>query len=143
VSNIAQTLGYVLGVIFIAGLLYLCNQLGGNFVLNYLAFITGAALGFVIGILASPKWEGQREAFEQYGKAIATFVSGFLLAKFEEPLRTAFGGSGPEAEVLLGRFAIFASAFLIGALFSWKARESDMRVWAQHLASQKPIPRKP
>ena len=44
------------------------------------AALLGAAMGWASGILLAP-YESERKAFQRYSKAVAGFISGFLLAK--------------------------------------------------------------
>src|SRR5882757_4053511 len=44
-------------------------------------FVTGLLIGWIVGILMSPVSPHETEQFSEYGKAISTFIAGFLVAK--------------------------------------------------------------
>ena len=44
-------------------------------------FVTGFLIGWIVGMLMSPVSPHETEQFSEYGKAISTFIAGFLVAK--------------------------------------------------------------
>jgi hypothetical protein len=81
----------------------------------------GALLGWVTGILATPLGSAEQSQFSTYAAAISTFISGFLVAKLDKLFELSVTKEAL-TEVLLGRALIFASAFLLGALFTFIGR---------------------
>lgn len=55
----------------------------GGFALTFLIGLSGVALGWLVGFLASPYSEVEERRFSKYAAAVAAFVSGYLLGKLE------------------------------------------------------------
>lgn len=57
-----------------------------KFAYSFLVGLAGMAVGNVLGFFVSPYNQSEKTAFSEYGKAVAAFVSGFLLSKFDKLL---------------------------------------------------------
>jgi H+/Cl- antiporter ClcA len=85
--------------------------------------ITGGALGWIAGILASP-YDPEKTSFAEFGKLIYGFLSGYVLSKFDPAITKALGltGDGP----LAGRAMVFATftlaSFLIAVAVTYISR---------------------
>ena len=113
-------LGYGLGIISSIFLLCYCFNIESPMI-NLLLVLFGGLLGWVTGILATPVDRAERKLFSTYVAAISTFLSGFVVAKldrlFEEGLaQNAF------TQLVFQRLLLFASAFLLGCLFTFVGR---------------------
>ena len=64
----------------------LSGGLNDKFAYSFLVGLAGMAVGHVLGFFASPYNQGEKTAFSDYGKAIAAFVTGFLLSKLDRLL---------------------------------------------------------
>jgi hypothetical protein len=62
------------------------GDLNEKFAYSFLVGLAGMAVGHILGFFASPYNQGEKAAFSEYGKAIAAFVSGFLLSKLDKLL---------------------------------------------------------
>jgi len=113
--------GYVLGALVLIALVGACFRIGTSYWLNILLLLFGALLGWVTGILATPLGSAEQSQFSTYAAAISTFISGFLVAKLDKLFELSVTKEAL-TEVLLGRALIFASAFLLGALFTFIGR---------------------
>jgi hypothetical protein len=113
--------GYVLGALVLIALVGACFRIGTSYWLNILLLLFGALLGWVTGILATPLGSAEQSQFSTYAAANTTFISGFLVAKLDKLFELSVTKEAL-TEVLLGRALIFASAFLLGALFTFIGR---------------------
>jgi hypothetical protein len=91
--------------------------------LNLLLAIAGGLIGWVVGILITPLSPGEQTQFSDYGKALSTFVTGYLVAKLDRLFDISIKETASVNEVFLARIMIFASAFALGALstYVWRA----------------------
>jgi hypothetical protein len=107
-------IGFALGVVAAGGLLWVAFGLGTKpSHLNVLLLIAGALIGWAGGILIIQ--------FSEFGKALSTFISGYLVAKLDKLFETSV--SGNVSEMSIGRVALFASGIALGGLltFIWRA----------------------
>lgn len=73
--------GIAVGVLAVAGLLWIAAKAGTSITLNYLLVIFGGATGWAMGILLTPANTEEKTMFSEYGKALSAFFSGYVLAK--------------------------------------------------------------
>ena len=65
-------------------IIWLFSEKPAEFAYSFLVGLAGMAVGNILGFFASPYNKGEKTAFSEYGKAIAAFVTGFLLSKFDK-----------------------------------------------------------
>ncbi|MEH2537199.1 MULTISPECIES: hypothetical protein [unclassified Bradyrhizobium] len=102
-------------------------SLGSSRSLNLLLVITGALTGWVVGMLMAPVSKSEAKHFPEYGKAISTFAAGYLVAKADKLFDLYFKDGSAIDELLIGRLAMFVSAFAVGALSTY--------VWRMYVSS--------
>lgn len=90
--------------------------------MNYLLLTSGAIAGFVVGILLSPYDEQEKKWFVRYGRAISLFVSGFVIAKVDRVFEDALSAKKVFDIVVLGRWLLLLSSFLLWAAISFVMR---------------------
>ena len=101
-------IGFALGVVAAGGLLWVAFGLGTKpSHLNVLLLIAGALIGWAVGILITPISAQEAVQFSEFGKALSTFISGYLVAKLDKLFETSV--SGNVSEMSIGRVALFAS----------------------------------
>src|SRR5262249_46226834 len=77
-----------------------------HFAYSVVVGLTGIVIGWLIGVLVSPfRWEESK--FTDYGKALVTFVSGYVLSKIDPLIRAATGEGGALSEDYLFRIGLF------------------------------------
>jgi hypothetical protein len=89
--------------------------------MNYLILLFGSLLGWAVGMLISPLGKKESDSFTGFGKAITTFLSGYLVSKLDLALNPVL--SSPLDPVLVARFLIFGAAFLLGAIVAYDVRQ--------------------
>jgi hypothetical protein len=67
-------------------IVWLISENPTEFAYSFLVGLAGMTVGNILGFFASPYNQGEKAAFSEYGKAIAAFVTGFLLSKFDKLL---------------------------------------------------------
>ena len=72
--------GYISGFIVVGVCVWFAWN-APNRVLDVAVILLGLCIGWGIGILASPDTGAQAGLFNQYGKIISGFLTGFLVAK--------------------------------------------------------------
>src|SRR5262245_19806731 len=112
-------IGNLLGLAAAVVLIWAALGIGSSPRLNILLLIGGGLIGWICGILMSPVTRGERTQFSEYGKALATFATGYLVAKLDKLFDLSVQDAGDVTEVFIGRIAMFASAFALGALFTF------------------------
>jgi hypothetical protein len=119
---LGPALGYGLAAIAGAVLVWIALGIGTSFRINILILLTSGVIGWIVGILITPTTRNERTQFSEYGKALSTFVTGFLLAKVDKVFELTVTKAGDVNEVLLGQLMLSASAFALGILltFIWR-----------------------
>ncbi|WP_421657339.1 hypothetical protein [Leptothermofonsia sp. ETS-13] len=79
--------------------------------LNVLFLFCGGLLGWILGILITPTSDVERTKFSEFGKAIATFLTGFLVAKIERIFELAVQDRSDISDVFVGRSLLFITSF--------------------------------
>jgi hypothetical protein len=77
------------------------------FAYSFLVGMAGTVVGNMLGFFASPYNKDEKAKFSEYGKAIAAFVTGFLLSKLDKLLGIV---ADPEA---LGNHPVYGARALI------------------------------
>jgi hypothetical protein len=77
-THVVYLIMAILGVLF--------SENAAEFALSFLVGVAGGAVGSLLGTLASPYSHGEKTAFSEYMKAIATFLGGFMLSKLDKLL---------------------------------------------------------
>ena len=90
--------------------------------------ITGGLFGWTVGILLTPVSPNERKRFSEYGKAITTFLSGYVVARADKFFNSATADVATVTTLLANRLFLFVSASLLGALATF--------VWRSYLSSQ-------
>lgn len=63
----------------------------------------------------TPQSPGEKSNFSEYGTAISTFITGYLVAKIDRIFDLAIKDRADINGVLIGRVLMFVSAFILGA----------------------------
>jgi hypothetical protein len=116
--------GYGLGALALGYAVYAGNSIGSTApdkTLNVLLCVAGGVFGWIAGMLITPS-EDERKDFSKVGGALMTFITGFLLAKFEPMLDTELR-QGVDASGILIRSLLFGVSFGVGALFVFVGRK--------------------
>ena len=88
-----------------------------EFAFSFLVGVAGGAVGSLLGTLASPYSHGEKTAFSEYLKAIATFLSGFLLSKVDKLLVVVADPDNLTAHPIYGaRALVFAITLVASAI---------------------------
>ena len=102
---------------------YLFSANTTEFAYTFLVGLGGAAVGNVLGLLASPYNRGERTSFSDYAKALATFVTGFLLSKLDKLLGVAADPDMLARHPIYGaRVLVFLVAAVTGAIITYTFR---------------------
>lgn len=127
--NIGVVIGYFLGLIAAGFLFWSCFSIGNSPQLNVLFLFCGGLIGWILGILITPISDTERSRFSEFGKAIATFLTGFLLAKIERIFELAVKDKSDVSDVFIGRSLLLVVSLALGILFTF--------IWRSYVASQK------
>lgn len=117
-------IGYGLGFVMYGGCLCAAWALGQSpqsTAINFLLCIFGGVLGWVVGILLTPKSDEEAQNFQKVGGAILSFVTGYLVSKADILFKQATEQKA-DMDAMLGKGLLFGSAFLVGALFVFVGR---------------------
>ena len=96
--------------------------------LNYLLFaVSGGAIGWVVGILATPATADEERIFGEYKTAIVGFISGFAVSKANDVWRLLTEGSTPRlfSMNVLTRVLLFVSMFFLLVAQQYSVRKAD------------------
>ena len=116
--------GYGLGALALGYAIVAGHAIGttpSDKTLNVLLCVAGGVFGWIAGMLVTPGAD-ERKDFSKVGGALMTFITGFLLAKFE-PLLDARLNEGSNNSDILIRSLLFAVSFGVGALFVFVGRK--------------------
>lgn len=113
--------GYLLGALGVV----LCFQIAFDNAAetNIIVLVTllGGVVGWITGILITPQSNRQMFTFNEYGKAISAFFTGFVLAKFGDAIQALGNFSAWTPTFELG-LVLFVTMFCLGTLFTFIAR---------------------
>ena len=117
--------GLVLAILIAVYLLY--N--GWNDTQLILTFIFGGILGWIAGILFSPKSDEEGKSFSDFRTGIASFLGGIVISKIEQyigpPMEILFQTPGKLPDHLIEYILYFCIAFGLGILLPFVGRKSD------------------
>jgi hypothetical protein len=128
----AQFWSAVWGVAFLIVTLGVCvisAEDEKDFFATFLLATTGAGLGWVIGILATPHGSDEAAVFGQYRTAIVGFLSGFAASKISRVWDLLTDSSKPDqppklfTRLYLTRVLVFACCFLISLAAQYNIRQ--------------------
>ena len=133
--------GYAFGLAILVVELVLASVLDWRdwtrLTLNYLCIFFGGSLGWIVGIILSPKSANEVSSFREYGKAISTFLSGYGIAKLDFVFEQIKQGHHPSmGDWCRGLF--FGCTLLLGMLFVFVARQYPGHKEAEPKASDRP-----
>ncbi|MBV9980527.1 MAG: hypothetical protein JO365_11100 [Bradyrhizobium sp.] len=91
--------------------------------MNLVILIAGGLVGWVIGMLITPVTPKDQAVFSETGKALSTFVAGYLVAKIDRIFDVAVRKDENVNPLFLGRLLMFVSTFALGVLatFVWRS----------------------
>lgn len=91
--------------------------------LNLVILIAGGLVGWVVGMLITPISPKEQAVFSDAGKALSTFVAGYLVAKIDRLFDIATKQNENVNGLLVGRLLMFVSMFALGVLatFVWRS----------------------
>jgi MFS family permease len=112
--------------------------------MDFLLFIAGGTMGWLVGLLLSPS-KGEKGEFREWGRAIVTFLSGAVACKFADPLANLILQKYL-TRVQLGEALVFIDAFLICMVMVFVARrywnisppQEPKKTQAQQISAQPP-----
>jgi hypothetical protein len=96
-------IGYVLAVGVAIVLVWTGLKQGNAPQLNLLIIVSGGLIGWIVGMLMTPITGAEQTHFPEYGKAISTFVGGYLAAKLDKLFDIGTKDSANLNELLIGR----------------------------------------
>jgi hypothetical protein len=116
-------MGYGLGTLALGYAVYAANAIGDTVLdktFNVLLCTAGGVFGWIAGMLITPSKE-EKEDFSRVGGALMTFITGYVLAKFDPVINTSL--AQPTAlPVVLTRSLLFGISFGVGAVFVFVGR---------------------
>jgi xanthosine utilization system XapX-like protein len=91
--------------------------------LNLVILISGGLVGWVVGMLITPVSPKEQAVFSETGKALSTFVMGYLVAKIDRIFDVAMKKDDNVNALFVGRLLMFVSMFALGILatFVWRS----------------------
>jgi hypothetical protein len=116
-------IGYVLCGLVFFGLGWICFSSNGTPQLNILFLFLGSSIGWILGILITPKSESETVRFSEYSKIISSFTTGFLLAKLEKIFEILVKEQSDLSDVFVVRSIVLVVSFVLGLLctFIWRS----------------------
>ena len=124
---IGPWIGYLLAFGALALIVWAAGRQGASAPLSIQIIVAGALIGWVVGILVTPLSPGEKSRFSEYGTAISTFITGYLVAKIDRVFDLSIKDRADINELLIGRVLMFVSAFILGALAT--------SIWRTYLSS--------
>lgn len=119
-------LATLVSVFFAAGLIWVALNYSDSIGTPSLVLtgLSGAAIGWVAGILVSPYDPKEQSAFGDYAKVIYGFLSGYALSKLDPIISDAIKTAG-EKQIVICSFALVS--FLTAAALTYITR----RYWTR------------
>jgi hypothetical protein len=121
-------LGYVFGLAA-CGVCFRIAWILDDRPLNTLIVLSACIAGWTAGMLLSPD-PNEQPLFSGIGKAISTFLSGFLLAKLDMLFQGAMAKDAIQS-LFISRMLLFATPFLICLQFTYVGRQYMKRAEAK------------
>jgi hypothetical protein len=127
-SNLGIWIGFsfaglcVLGIVYAALAMKTSADLSPR-QLNLVILISGGLVGWVVGMLITPISPKDQAVFSETGKALSTFVAGYLVAKIDRIFDVATRTDENVNGLFVGRLLMFVSMFALGVLatFVWRS----------------------
>jgi hypothetical protein len=127
-SNLGIWIGFAFAGLCVIGIVYaaLATKTPADLSprqLNLVILIAGGLVGWVIGMLITPVSPKDPVIFSETGRALATFVAGYLVAKIDRIFDSAVRKDENVNALFLGRLLMFVSTFALGVLatFVWRS----------------------
>ena len=102
---------------FFSVLLWASHQFGQNdskaFTLNVLICLLGVALGWGVGILATPITPEDPGHFARLGQAASAFLTGYVVSKLDRFLENALYAGNQPVAIAWERTCLFTISFLV------------------------------
>jgi hypothetical protein len=114
-TSLGPWIGYLLAFAALVLILWAAARPGAPASLSIQIIVAGALIGWVVGILMTPLSPGEKSHFSEYGAAISTFVTGYLVAKIDRIFDLSIKDRADVDALLIGRVLMFVSAFILGA----------------------------
>ena len=126
-SNLGIWIGFSFAGLCVLGIVYAALTMKTPDVsptqLNLVILIAGGLVGWVIGMLITPVSPKDQAVFSEAGKALSTFVAGYLVAKIDRIFDIAMKQNENVNGLFVGRLLMFVSMFALGVLatFVWRS----------------------
>jgi D-alanyl-lipoteichoic acid acyltransferase DltB (MBOAT superfamily) len=108
--------------IVITALAFKMKEEENDIPINVVIIILGASLGWLLGIFMSPYDAGERASFAVYAGAVASFVSGYLVAKVDSSVTKLLSPEFLFQKIVAFRFISFFSVLLLAMLLTFAVR---------------------
>jgi hypothetical protein len=126
----ALAMGFAIGALALAGDFFCAWYISPEKApVDYLLLIAGGTLGWLVGLLLSPA-PHEKQEFQEWGKSIFTFLSGFITCKFLDPMADIIV-HGKLTRVWLGEALVFIDAFLICMLMVFVERRYGQNTYQE------------
>ena len=106
--------------------------------LNLLISLLGGLIGWVFGNAASPVSEGEKETFNELGKVVATFFSGYLVSKLDRFIEGVLFRSNQIDENSWISVCFFSSALILASVTVFLNRTYALKSINQPKTENKP-----
>jgi hypothetical protein len=127
-SNLGLWIGFAFAALCVLGIFYaaLASKTPADLSprqLNLVILIAGGLVGWVVGMLITPVSPKDPVVFSDTGRALSTFVAGYLVAKIDRIFDIATRKDDNVNGLLVGRLLMFVSMFALGVLatFVWRS----------------------
>jgi hypothetical protein len=111
-TSISIACGFIILFVFLRGCFIVATDRQEKYVnLAFLGF--GLVLGWIAGAFISPVTSAEGKIFDQYGAAVASFGTGYLLAKTDKLVTYVFDPDRYKTNVNIFRSVSVAVAFLV------------------------------
>jgi hypothetical protein len=127
-NNLGIWIGFAFAGLCVLGILYaaLATKTPADLSprqLNLVIIIAGGLVGWVVGMLITPISPKDQAVFSDTGRALSTFVAGYLVAKLDRIFDVAMKKDENANGLFVGRLLMFVSMFSLGVLatFVWRS----------------------
>jgi hypothetical protein len=127
-SNLGVWIGFSFAALCVIGIIYAALAMTtpaelSPRQLNLVILIAGGLVGWVVGMLITPVSPKDQVIFSETGKALSTFVAGYLVAKIDRIFDIAMRQDSNVNGLFVGRLLMFVSMFALGVLatFVWRS----------------------
>jgi hypothetical protein len=127
-SNLGLWIGFAFAGLCVLGILYaaLATKTPADVSprqLNLVILIAGGLVGWVVGMLITPVSPKDQVIFSDAGRALSTFVAGYLVAKIDRIFEVTMKKDENVNGLFVGRLLMFVSTFALGVLatFVWRS----------------------